>query len=297
MSHDLRLRQPGVSVCFRVVLKDRNKRTLTEQVGPLRDAVRATMSERPFQIDARVVLSDHLHAICSPPVGDTDHSTRRRLIKTRAAEWMRDACGWGDGARNHAPYGWLVRNELDKWAKSGERDVRRQAGRECRFKGRPQIRSATIRRSFGNQTMSVRETPAAPRSFNLGEFHFSVLGPDCVDEDFRAVTSSEALLTGLFGSDWPKGLTWNRNLADLQRHAREFDENVAFAWVVRNPTGGYLGCVYLQPEWHVRFPRTVYLWLQVSESSAERVADLVQRLKRWMPGAGYDPEQYAFVTP
>lgn len=145
--------------------------------------------------------------------------------------------------------------------------------------------------------MTASATPAAPRSFSLGEFHFSVLGVDCVDEDFQAVTSSEAHLAGLFGSDWPKGLTWDRNFSDLQRHAREFDENSAFAWVVRNPTGGYLGCVYLQPESHAKFPSTVYLWLQVSESSAERVADLVQRLKGWMPGAGYDPEQYSFVTP
>ena len=145
--------------------------------------------------------------------------------------------------------------------------------------------------------MTAPETPAAARTFSLGEFQFSVLGPDRADEDFQAVTSSEAHLTGLFGSDWPKGLTWARNLADLQRHAREFDENFAFAWVVRNPTGGYLGCVYLQPEGLDRHARTVFLWLQVSESSVERVADLVQRLKVWMPEAGYDPERYTFITP
>jgi hypothetical protein len=145
--------------------------------------------------------------------------------------------------------------------------------------------------------MTAPKTYTAPRSFSLGEFHFSVLGPDCADEDFRAVISSEAHLTGLFGSDWPSGLTWDKNLADLQRHAREFDENFAFAWVVRNPTGGYLGCVYLRPEGLERLARTVFLWLQVSESSVERVADLVQRLKGWMPGVGYDPERYTFITP
>lgn len=145
--------------------------------------------------------------------------------------------------------------------------------------------------------MTVPKTPAAPRTFSLGEFHFSVLSPDCADEDFQAVTSSEAHLTGLFGSDWPKGLTWDKNLADLQRHAREFDENFAFAWVLRNPTGGYLGCVYLHPEGLERLPCTVFVWLQVSESSVDRVADLVQRLKVWMPEAGYDPERFAFITP
>jgi hypothetical protein len=149
----------------------------------------------------------------------------------------------------------------------------------------------------GNHTMPASGIAAPPRSFSLGEFHFSVLGPDCVDEDFRAVTSSEAHLAGLFGSEWPKGLTWDKNLADLQRHQREFDENVAFAWVVRNPSGGYLGCVYLHPEGEGRLAGTVFVWLQASETSPERVSDLTQRLKGWMPEAGYNPAPYSFVTP
>jgi putative transposase len=47
----------------------------------------------PFEIDARVVLPDHMHAVWSLPDGDTDFPTRWRLIKTffsrslPATEW------------------------------------------------------------------------------------------------------------------------------------------------------------------------------------------------------------------
>jgi putative transposase len=51
----------------------------------LREAVRATRAERPFGIDAWVVLPDHLHCVWTLPEGDRDFSTRWRLIKGRLA--------------------------------------------------------------------------------------------------------------------------------------------------------------------------------------------------------------------
>jgi putative transposase len=40
----------------------------------------------PFAIDAFVVLPDHLHAVWTLPPGDSDFSTRWRLIKSRFAK-------------------------------------------------------------------------------------------------------------------------------------------------------------------------------------------------------------------
>jgi putative transposase len=40
----------------------------------------------PFEIDAFVVLPDHMHAIWTLPPGDADFSTRWRLIKTAFAK-------------------------------------------------------------------------------------------------------------------------------------------------------------------------------------------------------------------
>jgi putative transposase len=79
----LRPRVPGASVFFTVTLTDRSSRLLVQEVATLRDAVRITRAERLFQIDAWVVLPDHLHCIWTLPEGDADYSTRWRLIKAR----------------------------------------------------------------------------------------------------------------------------------------------------------------------------------------------------------------------
>lgn len=56
---------------------------LIDRITDLREAVRTTRAERPFQIDAWVVLPDHMHCIWTLPNKDGDYSTRWRLIKSR----------------------------------------------------------------------------------------------------------------------------------------------------------------------------------------------------------------------
>jgi putative transposase len=43
--------------------------------------IRETPRKHPFAIDARVLLPEHMHCIWTLPSGDTDYSTRRRIIK------------------------------------------------------------------------------------------------------------------------------------------------------------------------------------------------------------------------
>lgn len=83
MSNYLRPRIHGATVFFTVNLADRDSSLLVDEIARLRAAVRHTQSERPFHIDAWVVLPDHLHAIWTLPKGDADFSTRWRLIKSR----------------------------------------------------------------------------------------------------------------------------------------------------------------------------------------------------------------------
>lgn len=83
MSEYRRLRVPGAAVFFTVCLAERGSSVLVDEVVRLRAAVRATMVERPFGIMAWVVLPDHLHAVWRLPEGDSDYSTRWRLIKSR----------------------------------------------------------------------------------------------------------------------------------------------------------------------------------------------------------------------
>jgi putative transposase len=82
MSSYTRPRVAGARIFFTVALADRGSDLLVAEIGRLRDAVRATRAERPFGIDAFVVLPDHLHAVWSLP-DDDDYPTRWRLIKPR----------------------------------------------------------------------------------------------------------------------------------------------------------------------------------------------------------------------
>jgi REP element-mobilizing transposase RayT/cephalosporin hydroxylase len=81
MSHYIRPKVPGASVFFTVALADRGSDVLVREVEALRQAVRMTKAERPFRIDAWVVLPDHMHCVWTLPEGDADFSGRWREIK------------------------------------------------------------------------------------------------------------------------------------------------------------------------------------------------------------------------
>ncbi|CAL76709.1 conserved hypothetical protein; putative transposase domain [Bradyrhizobium sp. ORS 278] len=76
-----RHRLAGGAYFFTLALADRRSRALVEHVDLLRRAFRATRDERPFEIDAIVVLPDHLHVVLTLPHDDADFSGRWRRIK------------------------------------------------------------------------------------------------------------------------------------------------------------------------------------------------------------------------
>jgi putative transposase len=73
---------PGGSYFFTVNLLDRRSRLLVEQARALRAAFRTVRARHPFEIDAIVVLPDHIHAVWTLPAQDRDFATRWRLIKS-----------------------------------------------------------------------------------------------------------------------------------------------------------------------------------------------------------------------
>jgi len=83
MPNYVRPKIEGATVFFTVALARRGAWTLVENVEVLRDAVRTTRAERPFGVDAWVVLPDHMHCVWTLPEGDGDYATRWRLIKSR----------------------------------------------------------------------------------------------------------------------------------------------------------------------------------------------------------------------
>ncbi|KJY87704.1 transposase [Pseudoalteromonas piscicida] len=73
----------GGTYFFTVNLLERKKTLLVDHINELREAVRWVKSHYPFEINAWVVLPDHIHAVLILPDGDSDYSNRWREIKKR----------------------------------------------------------------------------------------------------------------------------------------------------------------------------------------------------------------------
>ena len=83
----------GAIVFFTVALATRGGDLLVQKVDLLREAVRATKAERPFVIEAWVVLPDHIHAVWRMPAGDKAYGVRWGAIKTRFTRAVREKYG------------------------------------------------------------------------------------------------------------------------------------------------------------------------------------------------------------
>jgi putative transposase len=86
MSRYRRSQTPAASYFFTVVSYSRQTILCDEAIRKaLRSAITAVRTERPFAIDAWVLLPDHLHTIWTLPPGDADFSTRWAIIKRRVS--------------------------------------------------------------------------------------------------------------------------------------------------------------------------------------------------------------------
>ena len=82
MSNYRRSRAPGASYFFTVVTHRRQPFFQAKSArAALRNAIQEVRRSKPFQIDAWVLLPDHLHTIWTMPAGDADFSQRWSQIK------------------------------------------------------------------------------------------------------------------------------------------------------------------------------------------------------------------------
>lgn len=88
MSDYRRHRVAGGTYFFTVNLLNREARLLVEHIDALRAAVRKVRAQRPFHIDAWVVLPEHMHCVWTLPSGDDDYSSRWRAIKIAFAKTL-----------------------------------------------------------------------------------------------------------------------------------------------------------------------------------------------------------------
>jgi hypothetical protein len=69
-----------------------------------------------------------------------------------------------------------------------------------------------------------------------------------LEDDVRGINASLDLIRRTRGGGWPTGpVTADCNFVDLVWHELEFREGKSFTYVMRDATGGYLGCCYLYP--------------------------------------------------
>jgi putative transposase len=111
---------PGGTYFFTVTLADRTSSVLVHHVSALRTAFRIARNERPFMIDAIVILPEHLHAIWTLPSGDSDFPGRWRRIKAHFTHRLVSAGAPVKRHRNGEYALWqrrfwehTIRNELD----------------------------------------------------------------------------------------------------------------------------------------------------------------------------------------
>jgi putative transposase len=79
-----RLQITGGCYFFTVNLAERqNNDKLIRHIENLREAFRQIRNDHPFNIDAIVILPEHLHCIWQLPADDNDYPTRWRLIKSK----------------------------------------------------------------------------------------------------------------------------------------------------------------------------------------------------------------------
>ena len=135
----------------------------------------------------------------------------------------------------------------------------------------------------------VPEDFAVPEGLSTPAFDLIPLGPEHNVADHGAwSTSIEHIRAtpGLQEWDWPptEGMTLDENLADLERHARDFAERAGFTYTVMTPgTEDVLGCVYIYPAPDEDHDADVRSWVRASVPELDR--ELHATVSAWLADA------------
>jgi hypothetical protein len=90
-----------------------------------------------------------------------------------------------------------------------------------------------------------------PRGFVDDAFVLEPLGAQHNDADYAAWTTSIDHIRatpGFAERSWPRVMTVDENLGDLERHAEDFAARTGFTYTVLDPLDGVvIGCVYIYP--------------------------------------------------
>lgn len=125
-----------------------------------------------------------------------------------------------------------------------------------------------------------------PTSLVTSDFVLERLGPQHNLADHAAWTTSIDHIRatpGFTDGDWPPvdGMSPDQNLADLRRHAADFEARTGFTFTVLDPASrDVIGCVYIYPSRSADHDVTVQSW--VSANHAELDVPLADGVAGWL---------------
>jgi hypothetical protein len=109
------------------------------------------------------------------------------------------------------------------------------------------------------------------------------LRPEHNERDYAAWSSSIAHILSSPGygpdSSWPHPMSLEENLADLERHARDFTERTGFTYSVLEGDE-VVGCLYVYPSRDDAYDVHVHSW--VRESRSELDVPLREAVAAWL---------------
>jgi hypothetical protein len=126
---------------------------------------------------------------------------------------------------------------------------------------------------------------SAPLEFEGDGFRLEPLGPRHNTRDHEAWMSSIDHIKstpGFEGSDWPAPMSLEANLADLERHARDFSSRGGFTYSMLAGEE-VIGCLYIYPGDDDRHDASVASW--VRESRSEMDAAVRRAVAAWLAAA------------
>jgi hypothetical protein len=127
----------------------------------------------------------------------------------------------------------------------------------------------------------VPESFSPPTSFDGPGFQMEPLGPAHNERDHEAWSTSMGHIHASPGDwgDWPRPMTSEENLHDLERHAREFSERRSFTYSILDGDE-VIGCLYIYPDQEGDSDAHVSSW--VRESRAEMDAVVRKAVTDWL---------------
>ncbi len=136
----------------------------------------------------------------------------------------------------------------------------------------------------------------APVAFTGPGFRLEPLGPEHNERDHQAWMSSIEHIhdtPGFPDGKWPSPMSLADNLADLERHARDFQQRRGFTYSVLDGDE-VIGCVYIYPSLDPAYHAEVSSWVTASRADLDR--PVWESLTDWMatwpfPSFSYAPRE------